>query len=135
MVEMNMAKAINLALLEAMTKDPKVIVMGEDVGQNDPQRPLDRIPRLLVEEVVVLVDYPNIEVSCAIRDVRNFESGRNGPAVSGPFEQRSYGVETQNARSGCELRCRLARPQPGLNFSRGGVINSPAVGGPDKFHI
>lgn len=35
MVEMNMAKAINLALLEAMTKDPKVIVMGEDVGPDE----------------------------------------------------------------------------------------------------
>ncbi len=30
-----MAKAINLALLEAMTKDPKVIVMGEDVGPDE----------------------------------------------------------------------------------------------------
>lgn len=35
MVEMNMAKAINLALLEAMTKDPKVVVMGEDVGPDE----------------------------------------------------------------------------------------------------
>lgn len=35
MVEMNMAKAINLALLEAMTNDPKVIVMGEDVGPDE----------------------------------------------------------------------------------------------------
>ncbi|MCC7531541.1 MAG: alpha-ketoacid dehydrogenase subunit beta [Candidatus Melainabacteria bacterium] len=35
MVEMNMAKAINLALSEAMTKDPKVIVMGEDVGPDE----------------------------------------------------------------------------------------------------
>ncbi|MBA3857145.1 MAG: alpha-ketoacid dehydrogenase subunit beta [Cyanobacteria bacterium PR.3.49] len=35
MAEMNMAKAINLALLEAMTKDPKVIVMGEDVGPDE----------------------------------------------------------------------------------------------------
>ncbi|HIA50854.1 MAG TPA: alpha-ketoacid dehydrogenase subunit beta [Candidatus Melainabacteria bacterium] len=30
-----MAKAINLALLEAMTKDPKVVVMGEDVGPDE----------------------------------------------------------------------------------------------------
>lgn len=35
MAEMNMAKAINLALHEAMSKDKKVIVMGEDVGQDE----------------------------------------------------------------------------------------------------
>src|SRR5882757_7079516 len=35
MTEMNMAKAINLALHEAMAKDKTVIVMGEDVGQDE----------------------------------------------------------------------------------------------------
>ena len=35
MVEINMAKAINLALHEAMEQDPTVIVMGEDVGQDE----------------------------------------------------------------------------------------------------
>jgi pyruvate dehydrogenase E1 component beta subunit len=35
MSEMNMAKAINLALLEAMTRDERVIVMGEDVGPDE----------------------------------------------------------------------------------------------------
>jgi pyruvate dehydrogenase E1 component beta subunit len=35
MTEMNMAKAINLALHEAMAKDKRVIVMGEDVGQDE----------------------------------------------------------------------------------------------------
>jgi pyruvate dehydrogenase E1 component beta subunit len=33
MAEMNMAKAINLALFEAMTGDERVVVLGEDVGQ------------------------------------------------------------------------------------------------------
>jgi pyruvate dehydrogenase E1 component beta subunit len=35
MPEMNMAKAINLALMEAMTRDDKVVVMGEDVGPDE----------------------------------------------------------------------------------------------------
>ncbi|HEY9684861.1 MAG TPA: alpha-ketoacid dehydrogenase subunit beta [Oculatellaceae cyanobacterium] len=35
MAEINMAKAINLALHEAMEKDPTVVVMGEDVGQDE----------------------------------------------------------------------------------------------------
>ena len=35
MADMNMAKAINLALHEAMEQDPTVIVMGEDVGQDE----------------------------------------------------------------------------------------------------
>ncbi len=35
MPEMNMAKAINLALHEAMELDERVIVMGEDVGRDD----------------------------------------------------------------------------------------------------
>lgn len=35
MPEMNMAKAINLALHEAMQRDDKVIVMGEDVGPDE----------------------------------------------------------------------------------------------------
>ncbi len=35
MSEINMAKAINLALHEAMESDDKVIVMGEDVGVNE----------------------------------------------------------------------------------------------------
>ena len=35
MAEMNMAKAINLALHEAMTRDDRVIVMGEDVGPDE----------------------------------------------------------------------------------------------------
>ena len=35
MTLMNMAKAINLALMEAMTADEKVIVMGEDVGADE----------------------------------------------------------------------------------------------------
>ena len=35
MAEMNMAKAINLALHEAMEQDPTVVVMGEDVGQDE----------------------------------------------------------------------------------------------------
>jgi len=35
MTEMNMAKAINLALHEAMDRDPKVVVMGEDVGPDE----------------------------------------------------------------------------------------------------
>jgi pyruvate dehydrogenase E1 component beta subunit len=35
MTLMNMAKAINLALMEAMTTDEKVIVMGEDVGADE----------------------------------------------------------------------------------------------------
>lgn len=35
MTQMNMAKAINLALHEAMDKDKRVIVMGEDVGQDE----------------------------------------------------------------------------------------------------
>jgi len=32
---MNMAKAINLALFEAMDRDPSVVVMGEDVGPDE----------------------------------------------------------------------------------------------------
>jgi len=35
MTLMNMAKAINLALMEAMSSDEKVIVMGEDVGADE----------------------------------------------------------------------------------------------------
>ncbi|HEY9793098.1 MAG TPA: alpha-ketoacid dehydrogenase subunit beta [Candidatus Obscuribacterales bacterium] len=35
MPEMNMAKAINLALFEAMTRDDRVVVMGEDVGPDE----------------------------------------------------------------------------------------------------
>lgn len=35
MADMNMAKAINLALFEAMTRDDKVVVMGEDVGPDE----------------------------------------------------------------------------------------------------
>lgn len=35
MALMNMAKAINLALFEAMDRDDKVIVMGEDVGPDE----------------------------------------------------------------------------------------------------
>jgi len=35
MAEINMAKAINLALHEAMEKDPSVVVMGEDVGPDE----------------------------------------------------------------------------------------------------
>lgn len=35
MTLMNMAKAINLALMEAMTSDDKVVVMGEDVGADE----------------------------------------------------------------------------------------------------
>ena len=35
MAEINMAKAINLALHEAMETDPTVVVMGEDVGQDE----------------------------------------------------------------------------------------------------
>jgi pyruvate dehydrogenase E1 component beta subunit len=35
MAEMNMAKAINLALHEAMDRDASVIVMGEDVGPDE----------------------------------------------------------------------------------------------------
>jgi pyruvate dehydrogenase E1 component beta subunit len=35
MAEMNMAKAINLALHESMDRDERVIVMGEDVGMDE----------------------------------------------------------------------------------------------------
>lgn len=35
MPSMNMAKAINLALFEAMDRDPSVVVMGEDVGPDE----------------------------------------------------------------------------------------------------
>ncbi|MFN8658350.1 MAG: alpha-ketoacid dehydrogenase subunit beta [Candidatus Obscuribacterales bacterium] len=35
MAEMNMAKAINLALHEAMQRDDRVVVMGEDVGPDE----------------------------------------------------------------------------------------------------
>lgn len=35
MAEMNMAKAINLALHEAMERDNRVVVMGEDVGPDE----------------------------------------------------------------------------------------------------
>lgn len=35
MPQINMAKAINLALFEAMDRDPSVIVMGEDVGPDE----------------------------------------------------------------------------------------------------
>jgi pyruvate dehydrogenase E1 component beta subunit len=35
MTLMNMAKAINMALAEAMERDDRVIVMGEDVGQDE----------------------------------------------------------------------------------------------------
>jgi pyruvate dehydrogenase E1 component beta subunit len=35
MAQMNMAKAINLALFEAMERDERVIVMGEDVGMDE----------------------------------------------------------------------------------------------------
>lgn len=35
MAEMNMAKAINLALHEAMERDNKVVVMGEDIGPDE----------------------------------------------------------------------------------------------------
>jgi len=35
MAEINMAKAINLALHEAMDRDDRVVVMGEDVGQDE----------------------------------------------------------------------------------------------------
>jgi pyruvate dehydrogenase E1 component beta subunit len=35
MPEMNMAKAINLALMEAMSRDERVVVMGQDVGLDE----------------------------------------------------------------------------------------------------
>lgn len=35
MAEMNMAKAINKALFEAMERDERVVVMGEDVGKDE----------------------------------------------------------------------------------------------------
>ena len=35
MPEMNMAKAINLALHEAMARDERVVILGEDVGQDE----------------------------------------------------------------------------------------------------
>ena len=35
MAEINMAKAINKALFEAMERDERVIVMGEDVGWDE----------------------------------------------------------------------------------------------------
>ena len=35
MSEMNMAKAINLALHEAMAQDERVVILGEDVGQDE----------------------------------------------------------------------------------------------------
>ena len=35
MPEMNMAKAINLALHEAMAKDERVVILGEDIGQDE----------------------------------------------------------------------------------------------------
>lgn len=35
MVEMNMAKAINKALYEAMDRDQRVVVLGEDVGKDE----------------------------------------------------------------------------------------------------
>jgi pyruvate dehydrogenase E1 component beta subunit len=35
MTQMNMAKAINLALFEAMERDERVVVMGEDVGPDE----------------------------------------------------------------------------------------------------
>ncbi len=35
MAEMNMAKAINLALHEAMAKDERVVVLGQDVGRDE----------------------------------------------------------------------------------------------------
>src|SRR5271156_754955 len=35
MAEMNMAKAINLALHESMDRDERVIIMGEDVGMDE----------------------------------------------------------------------------------------------------
>lgn len=35
MAEMNMAKAINKALYEAMERDSRVVVLGEDVGQDE----------------------------------------------------------------------------------------------------
>lgn len=35
MAEMNMAKAINLALYEAMERDDRVVIMGEDVGPDE----------------------------------------------------------------------------------------------------
>ena len=35
MPSINMAKAINLALFEAMDRDPSVVVMGEDVGPDE----------------------------------------------------------------------------------------------------
>lgn len=35
MTQMNMAKAINLALFEAMDRDERVVVMGEDVGMDE----------------------------------------------------------------------------------------------------
>lgn len=35
MAQMNMAKAINLALFEAMERDDRVVVMGEDVGPDE----------------------------------------------------------------------------------------------------
>jgi len=35
MTEMNMARAINLALHEAMSKDERVVILGEDVGKDE----------------------------------------------------------------------------------------------------
>src|SRR5271165_1886244 len=35
MTQMNMAKAINIALFEAMDRDERVVVMGEDVGPDE----------------------------------------------------------------------------------------------------
>jgi len=35
MAEMNMAKAINKALYEALERDERVVVMGEDVGKDE----------------------------------------------------------------------------------------------------
>src|SRR5690606_34071169 len=35
MAQMNMAKALNLALREALAEDPKAIILGQDVGYDE----------------------------------------------------------------------------------------------------
>ncbi len=35
MAQMNMAKAINLALYEAMERDERVVILGEDIGSDE----------------------------------------------------------------------------------------------------
>ena len=50
MARLNMVDAIDQALLQAMERDPKIVVLGEDVGRDGGVFRADRVPGLRIEQ-------------------------------------------------------------------------------------